>query len=404
MTKTANGEKVAKPEDKSNKCRSASCLIPTTFDATSLTRAAEGCLANLGSDPDLVLAFVTSDYRKNLSQLIEILQIDGHASRIVGATGSGLYGFQKEHENTTGISLLFLKLPKTEIKIFENPSNAAAIRLAVPDPAGFFLFGNPVASDAGGALPVLHESFPEVPLVGGCAAGGPGAEDVFVFTESGIVRSGELLLALSGPLRVVPLVSQGCSPIGEPFVVTGSRDENVLTIGRKEAFSVLAATWEALPDELQAEAVGNICAGLAINEQVDHYDIGNFLIRHIVSTDLEKGWLELADSPREGQTMQFQMRDGSAAGEELRKHCRHIREQHGTPFAGVLCGGQGRGKQLYDAEDRDVRLIEEHLGTFPLAGFFSNGEFGPSAGSPAFQEHSLCGAFLYPAGNQSGES
>jgi small ligand-binding sensory domain FIST len=136
---------------------------------------------------------------------------------------------------------------------------------------------------------------------------------------------------------------------------------------------------------------------LAIKEEVDKFEPGNFLVRHIVSTDLEKGWLELAATCRLGQAMQFQMRDGKSAAEELKARFQKIHETHGSPFAALLCGGQGRGKKLYGAADRDLRILEEHLGIFPLAGFFSNGEFGPAQGVAAFHEHSLCAVLFYPA-------
>jgi small ligand-binding sensory domain FIST len=122
-------------------------------------------------------------------------------------------------------------LPGNEVHRFENPSQTAAIWRKTPEPAGFFLFGNPVIADTLELLPHLESAFPQAPAVGGVCAGGPGPEDVFVFTEDVIARSGTLLVSLTDPIRMVPLVSQGCRPIGEPFVVTGSESENILTIG-----------------------------------------------------------------------------------------------------------------------------------------------------------------------------
>lgn len=373
---------------------SVSCLIPSTFDSATLTDAASSCLENLASDPDLVIAFVSSDYRADLAELIEILRIDGHATRIVGTSAGGVFGVGKEQENASGLSLLFLKIPQvtlTTVTAFEKDGPAPNRE----SPAGFLLFGNPVQNELQDELAKWNTIYPGIPVVGGLATGGPDPEDLFLFTENGISKSPMLSIRFDGPIKIEPLVAQSCRPIGEPFVVTGTTSDDVVSIGRRKAFSVLEDTFEALPEELQAEAEGSIFAGLAVQEEVENFDTGNFLIRHIVSANLAKGWLQLATMPRIGQTMQFQLRDATSSEAVLREQSTAIRKAHGVPFAAVLCSGQGRGRKLYGAEDRDIRILEEHLGVFPMAGLFSNGEFGPIAGCNFRHDHSLCGALFY---------
>jgi small ligand-binding sensory domain FIST len=376
-------------------CCSASCLIPSRFDSATLTRAASGCLENLGSDPDLVVAFVSSDYRAGLPELLEILRIDGHATRIVGTSAGGVFGVGKEQENASGVSLLFLKMPQVTL----TTSMTSAKRRPEANhsaPAGFLLFGNPVQSELHDEIAKSNTNYPGVPVGGGLATGGPEPEDLFLFTEDGLSKSPMLSVRFDGPIRIEPLVAQSCRPIGEPFVVTGTTSDNVVSIGRRKAFSVLEDAFEALPEELQAEAEGSIFAGLAVQEEVENFDTGNFLIRHILSANLKKGWLQLATTPRVGQTMQFQLRDAASSEAVLREQSVTIREAHGSPFAAVLCSGQGRGRKLYGAEDREIRILEEHLGSSPMAGLFSNGEFGPIAGRNFRHDHSLCGALFYP--------
>jgi|GEM_PF-1643119 hypothetical protein len=70
MSQIAPENTDAKDQEKSAKCKSAFCLIPAAFDPELVAEAARCCLGNLGGNPDLVVAFVSSDYRKNLPQLI----------------------------------------------------------------------------------------------------------------------------------------------------------------------------------------------------------------------------------------------------------------------------------------------------------------------------------------------
>ncbi|MEK7879716.1 MAG: FIST C-terminal domain-containing protein, partial [candidate division NC10 bacterium] len=49
------------------------------------------------------------------------------------------------------------------------------------------------------------------------------------------------------------------------------------------------------------------------------------------------------------------------------------------------CAGRGQG--LFGVPDHDVSLIRQHLGEFPLAGFFGNGEFAPIGGRNFFHNY-----------------
>ena len=40
----------------------------------------------------------------------------------------------------------------------------------------------------------------------------------------------------------------------------------------------------------------------------------------------------------------------------------------------------GRGRNLFDEDSEELRLVAEALGEVPLAGFFCNGEIGPVGG------------------------
>ena len=77
--------------------------------------------------------------------------------------------------------------------------------------------------------------------------------------------------------------------------------------------------------------------------------------------------------------MQFQRRDAAAATEDLQE----LLERTGTRLAGrtlygaCLCSCNGRCERLFGVESHDATLVNEHLATPGLTGFFCNGEIGP---------------------------
>jgi len=368
--------------------RASSCLVPAAFDVASVTEAVTGCRERLEGDPDVVVAFASSDYRRHIGELTEIVQIDGHAPLVVGASAEGLFGVGREHEGASGLSLLFLKLPDCRLTL----SVSAIPEVGEGTPDGCILLAHPLRTALGAELSALNGQCPGVPVAGGFATGGPEAEDLFLFTQDGVSGESCLALQFEGGVRLEGFTSQGCRPIGEPMVVTAASRNDVLTIGRRKAFAVLEETFGSLGAMERQRADGNVFAGLALTESVDDFSTGHFLIRHIIDADLEAGRLTLDSAARPGQTLQFQLRDAEAAAKEFERACRCARKRAASPFAALLFGGRERGRRLHGVPDRDAEIFQEAFGTLPMAGFFAHGEIGPVADRAFRHDHSVCGA------------
>ena len=143
---------------------------------------------------------------------------------------------------------------------------------------------------------------------------------------------------------------------------------------------------------------GLLFLGRVINEYQDEYGRGDFLIRNLIESDRESGALAVADLMRTGQTVQFQVRDGETADEDLR----HLLQQEqrskaGKSRAALLFTCLGRGEGMYGSAHHDIRAVQECLGPLPVAGFFCNGEIGP-VGQRAFVHGftSVLGLFTEP--------
>jgi small ligand-binding sensory domain FIST len=175
------------------------------------------------------------------------------------------------------------------------------------------------------------------------------------------------------------VISQGCTPIGETWTLT-KVDQNVIhQIGNRPAYEVLAETFNQLTPEQQKGARGNLFIGLVVNEYLEDFHRGDFLIRNLLGADPRSGSIAVGALPRLGQTVQFQRRSAAAATEDMEELLTRAQKELGdTPiYGGCLCSCNGRGKNLFDHPNHDAQMVQQRLGPMGLAGFFCNGEIGP---------------------------
>jgi small ligand-binding sensory domain FIST len=185
-------------------------------------------------------------------------------------------------------------------------------------------------------------------------------------------------VALTGRLAVKTVVSQGCRPVGKPFVITKGERNIIHELGGKAALLALQDTLTKLPDDDQELARQSLFVGRVIDVYKDHFERGDFLIHNILGADRQTGSIGIAGHARTGATVQFHVRDAKSAHEDLRAM---LGAYAGTPVRGAaLFGCNGRGTHMWPTPGHDVRTLREALGNVPVAGFFCAGEFGPVGG------------------------
>ena len=193
-------------------------------------------------------------------------------------------------------------------------------------------------------------------------------------------------------------MAQGCTPIGEPYVITRADGNIVLEIGSRPALTVLREAVASIPGGPERAQRAGLFAGLAVDPAKSPLERGDFLVRNLVGADQSTGALAVGDAVRVGQTIQFQLRDAEASREDLEVTLAGVSRALGgrRPAFGCYFDCAGRGRGLYGVPDHDVRLIRKHLGAFPLAGFFGNGELAPVGRRNFF--HTYTGALVvFPA-------
>lgn len=373
----------------------AEAAIATGTDAVEVIDLLIARLPILAGDDPIDLAFLfTSDaYVNDLPALLpEVKQRTG-ARVLIGCSGQGLIANDREEETEPAMSLQVLSLPGAELTPVHLTAEEAAdpdasdilrerLGAAVFDMNALFLFVDPFTVDGERLLECVALIDDQLPVVGGLASAKFNRRGTYVILDDALYDEGFVGVSLGGAFEVKTVVSQGAAPLGETWTITGVQGNLIQSIGMRPALEVLSDVFQSLAPDVQARARANLLVGLAMDEYRDEFRRGDFLIRNLVGVDRRSGSVAVGAMPREGQTLQFQLRDPGAADEDLRELLSKARQElEGREIAGaILCSCNGRGIGLFGEPDHDAKTFQEQMGDTPVAGFFCNGEIGPVAG------------------------
>lgn len=347
-----------------------------------------------GYKPDLVCAFVSHHHGSAIEHLGQELHHRTGARHVIGCTGESIVGPTVEVEGGPALALWAGVLPRTEVRPFtvevEQSEKGELSFSRLPDVqdkarASVLLLADPFAFPASQYLELVNSELPGVECIGGMASGGSGPGQNLLFGERGLVESAALGVVIEGEVEVRAIVSQGCRPVGKPWVVTGCKEHFVLKLGAKKAVEALMETMGALSEVERELFSRQPFLGLAIDARKSTFSRGDFLVRGLMGIDPQQGALAVGDgSIRTGMTVQFLVRDAQTAGEDL---VHLMRERAGAGPGGpgslgaMLFSCNGRGSRMFGSPNHDINSVQSVFGSpVPAAGFFAAGEIGPVGG------------------------
>ncbi len=342
----------------------------------------------LGGGADLCLLFCSAEYIDELDRILPAIH-DGLQPRVfLGSSADSVIAADTEYEGQAALTVWAARLPNVRLTSF-HLSHEDIERLREPEALRehlgleqrerpyFVLLGDPYTLGPRMLefLDQLEGAYPGRPALGGLASSGqrPG-ENAIVF-DGHLLRHGLAGVALTGDVHIDTVVSQGCRPIGRHYVVTRAEQNVIYQLGGKPTMDVVSAMLKECPEkDLSLARTGGLLLGRVINEYQPSFARGDFLIRNPIGFDPNTKALAVNDFVRTGQTVQFHVRDGDAATEDLRSL---LGDTSPIPAAGALLFScNGRGTRLFSDESHDARAVHEAWNV-PLAGFFCAGEIGP---------------------------
>jgi small ligand-binding sensory domain FIST len=364
--------------------------LSTLADSRAAVReACELAREQLGGGPaDLALLFCSPHHLRYADQLAADACDALGTENLLGCTGESIVGTGREVEDDPAISLWLaqwsgVKTARFHLE-FERTREGGVIQgwpdeLAGEWPPGTFLLllGEPFSFPADLLLDRLNDDRPGVPVVGGLASGGhePGHNRLFFGRQT--LAEGAVAALISGSVRLRTVVSQGCRPIGRPFVVTKAERNVIYELGGKPALIQLKEIFDSLPTREQLLVQRALHVGRVVSEYQERFEQGDFLVRNVTGLDPGSGAIAIGDYIRTGQTVQFHVRDQEAADAELKQLLAAARKASPSPAGGLLFTCNGRGTRMFNQPHHDAEAVAKALGPIPLAGFFAQGEIGP---------------------------
>lgn len=370
----------------------AAALSRSANTMQAVEEVASEALAKLGRQPTLAAVFFSSEHLPAADQIAQELCQRLGITQVFGCSGESIVGGAEEVEAAPAISLWIADLPRSQVQLmhleFERTPEGGVIQgwpddLAAPWPKDTFalLVGDPFSFPADLLIERMNEDRPGVPVVGGMASSGsiPGENRLILGTQT--YAEGAVVVVVQGGVRLRTVVSQGCRPIGNPYVVTKAERNVIYDLGGKPALLRLKELFDQLPTREQLLVQRSLHVGRVVSEYQSHFEQGDFLVRNVVGTVPNMGGLAIGDYIRAGQTVRFHVRDQEAADAELRQLLAAIPNTPDfKPLAGLLFTCNGRGTRLFSQPNHDAQLVQKQLGNIPVAGFFAAGEIGPIGG------------------------
>ena len=333
--------------------------------------------------------FVSALYKTDWPPLLRKLRSALGSPLLLGCTAGGVLAKDQEVEWQPALSLSVAHLPGVRL----HPFNISPQELEEHHGAGFWiekigaapaqnpvgiLIPEPFSCDCIPLVSGLNAAYPKMPVIGGLASGARGPGENLLFFNDEAVPEGAVGTLLTGNITLETVVSQGCRPIGRPFIVTKAEENVILELAGKPATDALQGLYQELPDPDKRLVRKALLLGVVMNEYQQKFKRGDFLIRNLIGMDPSAGAIAIGDRIETGQTVQFHVRDAQTSKEDLQTLLEDSKGA-GSPAASgaLLFSCLGRGKDLYGEPNYDIRAIQSALGAFPIAGFFCNGEIGP---------------------------
>ena len=389
--------------------------ISTLSDAATLPQALEEVASAAeeslkGQKPDLCLVFISSQFLSGYETVIPFLTARLGPRVILGCSGGGVVGNGREIEHHAALAITVAVLPDVMLTPFRVADSSLPgldvsprqwqnlIGVSPADQPQFIVLADPYSIRIENLLMGMDYAYPKASKVGGLASGATQPGDNALYLNTVCYRSGAVGVALSGNVALDVLVAQGCRPIGKAMRVTKCDRNILMELDGQPPLNILRDLFMTLDARDQNLLQHALFLGLVMDPLKSHFTHGDFLIRNIVGLDTEKGLLAVGALLRQGQIVQFHLRDAQTSADDLQQTLAMYASRSGREqvSGALLFSCLGRGEFLYGHSSHDTRLFQEKLGHIPVSGFFCNGEIGPVGGTTYLHGYTSCFALFRP--------
>ncbi len=319
----------------------------------------------------LGFVYVSDHFEAELPEILSELSAQLAVKHWTGCVGIGICATAQEYLDQSALALMITDIPENAFSVFSGmrpylSDDPLLVNASMP------YFGVVHGDTETPDLPGLVRDFAGKTSSGFITGGLSSTRGTGAQIADKVVHGGLSGVVFSEQITIATRLSQGCSPIG-PLHKIGEAKSNVVgTLDNRPALDVLnEEIGEILARDLQ-RAAGYIFVALP----VENDDRGDYTVRNLIGVDTERKLMAIGEYVESGQSLMFCKRDGVTAREDLLRMLSDLKQQVAgrSIRGGLYFSCLGRGEGLFGPDSAELRLIQAHLGDFPLVGFFANGE------------------------------
>ena len=343
-------------------------------DWQSVARSCIGRLQPQPSGANLGFLYVTPQFAGHVGEILAFIKLRTQIEHWVGTVGVGICSSGVEYFSQSAIAVLIGGFPKDSFRVFSSVTDNFLVFeqqhrqwLDAAKPYFGVVHGDP----RNGQIPALVEGLTDR-MEGGFVVGGlSSSQRLFPQFADTVTEGGLSGVLFSDQVQVSTRLTQGCAPIGDRHVVTRCQGNILIELDGRAAIDVLKEdVGEVLARNLD-QIQGFIFAGVTVIGS----DTGDYKVRNLLGVDPDSGSIAIGDVAEAGGQVLFCRRDAQSAEEDLERMVSEIkRSLRSEPKGGLYYSCLARGPNLFGPDSEELRLIERELGSFPLVGFFANGE------------------------------
>lgn len=360
--------------------RHGAALSQHPIASTAIGEVVGEVLDQVGFAPELAVLFVTAAHRRAVGDFVDVVRAALGPRVLLGATAVSVIGGVEEVEEVPAVSLWAGRVGPVQgvrLDAFEDAEGWTITGLpadVATRPRTLVLLADPFTFPTDAFVRQVAASAPQLTVVGGLASAARGAGDNRLVLDDLLLDDGAVGVLLDVPPAHL-VVSQGCRPIGEPFIVTRADRNFVEELGGRPALERLQELIDGASPEDRVLLARGLHAGIVIDERKAEFARGDFLVRNVLGANRARGAVAIGDLVEPGTTVQFQVRDAATADEDLRLL---LQQTDGSAALVFTCNG--RGERLFGESGHDAALVSAAVRGGAVAGMFCAGEIGPVGG------------------------
>lgn len=348
--------------------------------ASTWQDAADACLTQLDGaahEANLGFLYFTDHLADDASRILAYLKQHSSVRQWTGAVGIGICASGCEYLDQPALAVMLGSFDKGSFRIFSGLSSAEDLG-AQPmkcgsAPANFaVVHGDPANAAIAEIIVELTDHIESGFVVGGLTS----SRRRNVQIANRVLRGGASGVLFASEVVISTRLTQGCTPIAKPHIITGCQRNLIMTLDDRPALDVfIADIGETLARDLNRLG-GLIFAGLPIpGSNLPGGDIGDYLVRNLVGIDPTNKIIAIGDWVASGMSIMFCRRDRATATLDMERMLTSIKSGlYGKPKGGLYYSCLGRGASLFGDDSEELKMIRAALGEFPLVGMFCNGE------------------------------